>query len=969
MPPSPHDETDLLVLLNAICDRFEDELKSGKPASIEQVLSENKKAFSSGPARSELLQELFLLAFHYNDKNDVLANDLRNRFPADVELIDQALNSALLQASEQATHASHPSDTAVEDKSLKGHEIGPYRLLAGIGAGGMGEVWLAERHEPYQKVALKLIQRDRLGQSTGLKEFTARFEAEREALAMMSHPNIAKILDGGTTDEGQPFFVMEFVEGTTLTKYCDQKQLSISTRLEIFTDICRAVSHAHQKGIIHRDLKPGNIIVTEIDGQPVPKVIDFGLAKATQQTTKLTDKTIQTQIGQAMGTWQYMSPEQAGAKGEGVDTRTDIFALGAILHELLVGTPPLSKQDIEDHLAGKDRYLHHLELALLVREFEARRPSSQLSKLKQTSTVSAAEKTTPGMDDSVSINRAITTSKLENILTGELDWVVLKATAREPERRYQTASDLADEIQRFLSGDAVQARPPSTTYRLRKLVRRNKGLVASVATIATLLVAGIVGTSTGWIQAIKRADSERLAKENEKLAKEDAIRDSKRSEDSLKLFLESFQSVDPNKGADTKMTATDVLFEAKKKLDNSKIDAKGRAMFLRGLGQTFASNGEIKAAIETAKEEIELRKNHFGESHPEYIAAMIDLAEGYRRLSDFDKGIEIGLEANRLAETHLERNHPHRLCALICVASAYYKKGETKKAITIEEKILEITKKQKGEKSIDTAKAMGNLASSYFQVGRTKDAVTLEDSALELMKFNKGDEHPHTLVAMNNLAGSYHHLGRLEDAINLLEPAFEMQKAKLGIKHPHTMSTMQSIVVCYNDSGRAKEALTINKLLVAELSKKFGANNPRTIISEANSAISMAILGDYAEAASKHESVIEKLTKALGPEHPEILIAQGYLADEYRGSGRLDDALELNEQLIERMKKNPNFGPTHIHTLSTTATRALILDDLGRTVEAVALLKDLVSTMEKNLGKDNPQTQKAKTKLEELTDQ
>jgi len=320
-------ETANLLFINAVCDQFESDLKSGKSVSIEQVLNQHRDQAQSDQGLDALKRELLSLEYHYGANKDQVAADLETRFPTDAEFIQQLGKPAGIDDETQAPVTA--ADTEVDfPRARPAPKIGPYQLLKRVGEGGMGEVWLAERTEPYQKVAVKLIHQDKAGHSENLKEFLARFEVEREALAMMSHPNIAKILDGGTTEEDQPYFVMEYVQGVSLNSYCDSNQLGVEERLRVFIDICRAVHHAHQKGIIHRDLKPQNIIVTEIDGKAVPKVIDFGLAKAIQTDSRLTDKTIQTQVGQAMGTWQYMSPEQAGASEFGVDTRTDVFCEG-----------------------------------------------------------------------------------------------------------------------------------------------------------------------------------------------------------------------------------------------------------------------------------------------------------------------------------------------------------------------------------------------------------------------------------------------------------------------------------------------------------------------------------------------------------------------------------------------------------------------------------------------------------------
>ncbi|MCX7667161.1 MAG: serine/threonine protein kinase, partial [Gemmataceae bacterium] len=325
---------------------------------------------------------------------------------------------------------------------------GRYKLLQQIGEGGMGTVWMAEQTEPIKrKVAVKLIRVERSQSKTIL----ARFEAERQAIALMDHPHIAKLLDAGTTESGAPFFVMELVKGIPLNDFCDQHRLTIPQRLNLFMQICSAVQHAHQKGIIHRDLKPSNILVESHDGKPVPKVIDFGLAKATTGL-QLTEHSLFTGFGTVLGTPLYMAPEQASFNSLDIDTRADIYALGVILYELLTGTTPITRETFKKMALE--------EMLRLIREQEAPTPSSRLSSSERAPTVAA--------------NRQIEPAKLGRFIKGELDWIVMKALAKERDRRYETANGFARDIERFLNHEPVSAGPPSAAYRLKKFVRRNR---------------------------------------------------------------------------------------------------------------------------------------------------------------------------------------------------------------------------------------------------------------------------------------------------------------------------------------------------------------------------------------------------------------------------------------------------------------------------------------------------------------
>ena len=336
---------------------------------------------------------------------------------------------------------------------------GRYTLVEVIGEGGMGSVYLASQTEPVKRqVALKLIK-------TGMdsRGVLARFDAERQALALMDHPNIARIYDGGVTPAGQPFFVMELVQGVPLTEYCDQQRLTVKARLELFVPVCQAVQHAHQKGIIHRDLKPGNVLVTEVDGRPTPKVIDFGVAKATEQ--KLTDMSF-ADTGAIVGTPAYMSPEQADPSSMDIDTRTDVYALGVMLYELLTGSPPIDARQFKRGAI--------LEMLRMVREVDPPRPSTRLS--------------TADALPNIAANRSIEPARLAKLLRGELDWVVMKALEKDRTRRYDTANGLARDIERYLADEVVEARPPSRGYRLKKFVRRHKGSVIAASAVSASLV-------------------------------------------------------------------------------------------------------------------------------------------------------------------------------------------------------------------------------------------------------------------------------------------------------------------------------------------------------------------------------------------------------------------------------------------------------------------------------------------------
>ena len=378
-------------------------------------------------------------------------------------------------------------ERAATDVSAGTIIAGRYRLLESIGEGGMGTVWMAEQRAPVKRlVALKLIK-----PGMASKTVLARFEAERQALALMDHPNIAKVLDGGTTEQGSPYFVMELVRGIPLTQYCDERRMPIANRLELFVQVCQAVQHAHQKGIIHRDIKPTNILVTEHDGRPVPKVIDFGLAKALQGPGALTEQTLYTAFGTMVGTPLYMAPEQVGINALDVDTRSDVYALGVILYELLTGSTPLEKQRFKE--AAWD------EICRLIRDEEPPKPSIRVSTSDTLASIAACRHTEP--------------ERLGKLVRGDLDWIVLKSLEKDRTRRYETANSLSLDVQRYLANEPILARPPTSLYRLQKMFRRNKLAVVATAAVAVTLIVGSMVSGYFAIQANRRADDARQSAE------------------------------------------------------------------------------------------------------------------------------------------------------------------------------------------------------------------------------------------------------------------------------------------------------------------------------------------------------------------------------------------------------------------------------------------------------------------------
>jgi serine/threonine protein kinase len=807
-------------------------------------------------------------------------------------------------APDQLPKGMAPTASSSKPPEDVGSVIGPYKLLQKIGEGGFGMVYMAEQEKPVRRVvALKIIKP---GMDTS--QVIARFESERQALALMDHPNISRVLDAGATGSGHPYFVMELVKGVPITEFCDKNHMPPEARLKLFVDVCHAIQHAHHKGIIHRDIKPSNVMVTLHDGTPVVKVIDFGVAKATVQ--KLTERTLFTAYGQMIGTPAYMSPEQAEMSGLDIDTRSDVYSLGVLLYELLTGTTPLE--------AKRLREAAYVEMQRLIREEEAPRPSARLSSLGDTATVLAG-------------NRGLDVKRLVQLLGGDLDWVVMKALEKDRNRRYATPGGFAEDIERYLGHEAISARPPSRAYRLKKLVQRNRAAVLTTAAVAVALLAGTAFSSWQAVRATRAETAAVVAAEAERKAKDAALIAAKAESMAKDAALVAAES------------------ERKAKIDAFKREAETKAV----LG--FVENRIFAAARPEGQEgglgrEVTLRKAiesalpYVNQSFPSQplIEASLRLTLG--RSFNFLGDARMAAEQEEAARTHYTRylgpDHPDTLLSRDRLASSYENLGRLVEALRLREETLALRKIRLGPDDPDTLMSMKNLANSYYALGRFTDALKLNEKTLALRKVKLGPDHPDTLVSMNNLANSYVTLGRYADALKLYEATLARDKAKLGPDHPNTLAVMGNMANCDNYLARYADALRLYEESLALQKAKLGLDHPDTLISMNNVAESYYGLGRYAEALNLNEETLALRKAKLGPEHPDTLLSMNNLANNYYALGRYAAAFKLREQTL--VLRKAQLGPNHPDTLMTMCGVAESLVAVHRGAEAVRLIDECV---------------------------
>lgn len=729
---------------------------------------------------------------------------------SEIQRAGNTTNSPILPSQESGGNVlTQPLAETAECRS-----IGNYRLVMKLGEGGMGQVWLAEQTAPVRRqVALKLIK-------AGMCDDTMlhRFQSERQSLAAMDHPSIAKIFDAGATSDGQPYFVMEYVLGLPITDYCDQKKLNIRERLELFIQVCEGVQHAHQKSILHRDLKPANVLVVEVDAKPMPRIIDFGLAKSVIPKY-LGDVTL-TVAGTPLGTPAYMSPEQADPRVRDVDTRSDVYSLGVLLYELLTSTLPFNPDEWENQ--PLDYVLRQ------VREKDSPKPSTQFK--KKASSDRQAAKTAADV-------RGMDSRQLTRLLRGDLDWITVKALEKDRERRYGTPVELSADISRYLSNQPVLAGPATAGYRIHKYVERHR-LALGVAASLLLLLSGLVIAQAVELRHITQ-ERDRTTRERDRASR-------------ITAFMTGiFKVSNPSEARGNTITAREILDKASVNIDTGLTrDPELQAQMLSVMGDVYDNLGLYSRSQALQQKAVDIRRRVLGPESPETLNSMSALAHtmlDQGRLTDAET---LQRQALSVQQRVLGQEHPDTLGSMSNLGRILWSKGRYADAERLDRSVLEIEYRVLGPEHPDTLTTMSNLGFDVQSQHRFAEAEKLRRETLEIRRRVLGPEHPDTLESMNDLGNNLNAEYQLVEAEKLHRETLEIRRRVLGPEHPKTLRSMNNLAHVLTNMKRYDEAEALSRQALEIQRRVLGPQDPDRALSAYNVADDAARKGHRDEAIS-----------------------------------------------------------------------------------------------------------------------
>ena len=750
-----------------------------------------------------------------------------------------------------------------------GDRIGRYKLLQQIGEGGCGVVYLAEQESPVRRrVALKIIKP---GMDT--KSVMARFEAERQALALMDHPNIAKVFDAGATESGRPYFVMELVRGVKITEYCDSKSLTTEGRLKLFIQVCRAVQHAHQKGIIHRDIKPSNILVmTAEDGKPLPVVIDFGIAKATTKQ-QLTDRTLFTAFEMLIGTPAYMSPEQADLSGVDVDTRTDVYSLGVLLYELVTGAPPFDGASLMK--SGLD------ETRRTIREKDPDRPSLRLVTMNQTDLTNTAT------------HRQSAPPALIRSVRGDLDWIVMKALEKDRTRRYETANGLALDVERYLANEPILARPPSKVYKLQKAVQRNQLLFAGVGVIVLLLIAGLIIVSASLA-------GERRSRREAQVAQTRAEAASSKSQQVTKFLEDMLNGVEPSValGRDTTMLR-EILNRTAERVGTEMTNQPEVEAELRGLlGSLYQEIGNYDRAEEMHRAALITRQKLFGKESPEAAKSLNDLGLALLANNKLAEAEEAHREALAIRQRLYGDENADTATSLNDLSSAYRQETKLSQAEPMARQALAIREKLFGHEHLQVADSLRNLSVILGDEGRWGEAEKMAREVLAIRRKLLGPEHQSIASALDDVAWATGAQGKLDEAETLERESLTMREKLLGADHPDVAKSLYLVGDRMRERGNLNEAYPVLSAAFSIQRKLLGEDNPASLFTLRSLGSTLEAESRYGEAEQVYREALTVWHKRGESEPQEVLSEVEGLARVLIAQKKFNDAEQLLDETL-----------------------------------------------------------------------